>query len=101
MMLPKKYSSISKQDLLRKYTEELWEQKLAHYHCECIELPRKTTRIWKDGQLIMAVITWHRNPDGEQMVVRSLRDGDTMFDIDHTPPGPKESPVLSTSAEKR
>jgi hypothetical protein len=84
-MPPIAYCSISKEALLRKYTEENWGKTLMKYHCDVLETTRKRTQIWRVGQTIMAIVTWHRNPKSIEMVVRLLREGDTIWDIDHCP----------------
>lgn len=103
-MPPVKYCSISKSDLFRKFTEENWQNRLDAYVPETIIYSRKTIRIWKSGNIVMGIITWHTNPNGVEMVVRMIRecrpDGDVIWDIDHNDPGKQLSLPLSTTKEQ-
>lgn len=82
-MPPSDYRIINKDDLLRKFVDELWPEKLAPYPCEEYQYGyRKTIRKWfsETGDL-MAETLEYRNPTGASTVVRQLRDGDIMYYI--------------------
>ncbi len=81
-MPPSEYRIISKPDLLRKYTDERWEERLTPYQYEDWRFKIKTIRIWKNGNDIMAIVNEYRPPHGPpSTVVRQLRDGDIMYYI--------------------
>jgi len=65
---------------------------------------RKTIQVWKNGDLVMGIVTWHSNPNGLEMVVRMLRephpDGDLIWDIDHIRKPHQTSLPLSTKTEE-
>jgi len=80
-MPPNEYRIIDKDDLLRKFVDEQWSDKLARYPCEEYQYGyRKTIRKWfnDEGDLI-AETREYRNPTGVNTVVRQLRDGEIMY----------------------
>jgi hypothetical protein len=72
------FQALPKQDLLRKYLDEHWPERLRAYHCTPHPGANKTTRIWRDGDYIMGIVNEYRNGN---IVVRQLRDGDVMYRI--------------------
>jgi hypothetical protein len=103
-MPPVKYCSISKAEMLRKFSEENWIARLDGYSCQTVTYSRKSTRVWKDGNIVVGIVTWHVNPTGVEMVVRLLResfpDGDVIWDINHTTKGTQISLPLSSSRDE-
>jgi len=81
-MPPTEYRSISKVDLLRKYHDEGWGEKLSQYRLvEWKTGNRKNHKKWFNAENeVMAFILEYQNPGG--LVVRELRDGDVHYYVE-------------------
>ena len=90
------HSTISHDELRRKYTEDGWEDRLKNCKVAVESTPgyghtiQKTLSRYRDqdGSVIAVTCRYHRK-DGERFVVRMLREGDTVYSgpaVAGTPP---------------
>jgi hypothetical protein len=81
-MAPLEYSITNKDDLLRRFVDEGWRERLVQYRYETWQATkRKTIEKWWDGDDLRAFVLTYHNATGDSTVIRQLRDGDTMHYI--------------------
>ena len=91
MSKPSKFVSLSKNDLLHKYTSEGWPEKLQACNPDCRErrytpcgplsTVKKRTCLYldADGDVVASVLVFTRADTSEETMVMYIVDGDTAF----------------------
>jgi hypothetical protein len=84
--MPPNLNILTQDQMLRKFNDEGWEQKLSSYQSSSSHHgENKIVTIWRDGSTTMGCIRVRQYaPDNVKTLVCLLRDGDDLYSYDES-----------------